>query len=54
MIDEMRNPFKTKKPPEKEPTEKEPPVGPIHPPESAELDQDPGGGYNPDGTIPQP
>jgi hypothetical protein len=30
-----------------------PPRGPLHPPEPAELDQDPGGGYNPDGTYPQ-
>jgi len=32
-----------------------PPRGPLHPPQPqpAELDQDPGGGYNPDGTYPQ-
>jgi hypothetical protein len=30
-----------------------PPRGPIHPPQPAELDQDSGGGYNPDGTYPQ-
>lgn len=30
-----------------------PPRGPLHPPPPAELDQDPGGGYNPDGTYPQ-
>jgi hypothetical protein len=37
------------------PTEDEvaPPRGPLHPPRPAELDQDPGGGYNPDGTYPQ-
>jgi hypothetical protein len=37
------------------PTEDEvaPPRGPLHPPQPAELDQDPGGGYNPDGTYPQ-
>ena len=29
------------------------PSGPGHPPQPAELDQDPGGGYNPDGTYPQ-
>ncbi len=29
------------------------PAGPGHPPQPAELDQDPGGGYNPDGTYPQ-
>ena len=28
--------------------------GPIHPPQPAELDQDAGGGYNPDHSIPQP
>jgi hypothetical protein len=31
-----------------------PPRGPVHPPRPAELDQDAGGGYNPDHTIPQP
>jgi hypothetical protein len=30
-----------------------PPHGPLHPPQPARLDQDPGGGYNPDGTYPQ-
>ena len=30
-----------------------PPRGPLHPPQPAELDQDSGGGYNPDGTYPQ-
>jgi hypothetical protein len=29
------------------------PAGPGNPPQPAELDQDPGGGYNPDGTYPQ-
>jgi hypothetical protein len=29
------------------------PAGPGHPPQPAELDQDAGGGYNPDGTDPQ-
>ena len=29
------------------------PSGPGHPPQPAELDQDAGGGYNPDGTYPQ-
>ena len=48
IIDEMKQP----KP--QPPTEKAPPVGPIHPPKPAELDQDPGGGYNADHTIPQP
>jgi hypothetical protein len=34
--------------------EQPPPRGPGHPPQPAELDQDSGGGYDPDGTIPQP
>ena len=29
------------------------PAGPGHPPQPAELDQDPGSGYNPDGTYPK-
>jgi hypothetical protein len=33
--------------------EQAPPRGPLHPPQPAELDQDPGGGYDPDGTVPQ-
>ncbi|HEX4594836.1 MAG TPA: hypothetical protein VH157_11205 [Bryobacteraceae bacterium] len=49
IIDEMKKPHQV--PP---PTEKAPPVGPIHPPKSAELDQDPGGGYNANHVIPQP
>ena len=49
MVDELKQAHKTKIP-----DEKAPPVGPVHPPQSAELDQDPGGGYNPDGTFPQP
>jgi hypothetical protein len=49
IIDEMKKPHPT--PP---PTEKAPPVGPVHPPKSAELDQDPGGGYNANHVIPQP
>ncbi|HYL34986.1 MAG TPA: hypothetical protein VEV17_03615 [Bryobacteraceae bacterium] len=48
MIDELRQP---KDAPE---TSQGPPRGPLHPPEPAEQDQDPGGGYNPDHTIPQP
>jgi len=49
MIDELRYPKDAPQPP------KAPPRGPVHPPqpEAAELDQDPGGGYNPDGTFPQ-
>ena len=35
--------------------EQPPPVGPVHPPKAAELDQDPGGGgYNANHVIPQP
>jgi hypothetical protein len=42
--------------PSRQPVEIEggPPRGPLHPPQPAELDQDAGGGYNPDGTFPQP
>jgi hypothetical protein len=47
MIDELRFP-------------KDPPAAPLstprlpgNPPQPAELDQDAGGGYNPDGTYPQ-
>jgi len=48
MIDELTP---SPKPVETEPG---PPRGPLHPPQPAELDQDGGGGYNPDGTFPQP
>lgn len=50
MIDELRrSPKDAPQPP------KAPPRGPVHPPEPepAELDQDSGGGYNPDHTYPQ-
>lgn len=55
IIDELRG-----RPGQKDDT-KGPPPGPIHPPQPdkvseeqpAELDQDPGGGYNPDHTYPQ-
>jgi len=47
MIDEMSRPKGATE------TPKGPPRGPVHPPEPAELDQDAGGGYNPDGTYPQ-
>jgi len=55
MIDELRN---RQKPKEEIPA---PPQGPVHPPQPsereeekpAELDQDPGGGFNPDHTDPQ-
>jgi len=47
MIDELL--------PRHRPSDIEPPSpsGPGHPPQPAELDQDAGGGYNPDGTFPQ-
>lgn len=48
MIDEMKSP------PPASPVEQGPPRGPVHPPQPAELDQDAGGGYNRDHTIPQP
>jgi hypothetical protein len=55
IIDDLKG-----KNPTQQPTEDEtaPPRGPLHPPQPAspqpaELDQDPGGGYNPDGTYPQ-
>jgi hypothetical protein len=48
MIDELKG---TTELPEDDETA--PPRGPLHPPQPAELDQDPGGGYNPDGTYPQ-
>lgn len=48
MIDELRFPKDAPTSP------KAPPRAPVHPPEPAEQDQDPGGGYNPDHTIPQP
>jgi hypothetical protein len=48
MIDELRFPKDAPT------TPKAPPRAPAHPPKPAEQDQDPGGGYNPDHTIPQP
>lgn len=55
IIDDLKG-----KNPTQQPTEDEagPPRGPLHPPQPAppqpaELDQDPGGGYNADGTHPQ-
>jgi len=48
MIDELKTPQPAS------PVNEAPPRGPLHPPQPAELDQDPGGGYNPDHTIPQP
>ena len=53
IIDHLNKPVN--KPPSNEPTdEKAPPIGPIHPPKPAELDQDPGGAYDPSHVIPQP
>jgi hypothetical protein len=51
MIDELRRPPKDSVLPQ---APQAPPRGPVHPPEPAEQDQDAGGGYNPDHTIPQP
>jgi len=48
MIDELTRPK------DAQDTPKAPPRGPVHPPQPAEQDQDPGSGYNPDHTIPQP
>ena len=53
MIDELKG-----KPPEtifpaEDEVEAPNPPGPGDPPQPAELDQDAGGGYNPDGTYPQ-
>jgi hypothetical protein len=47
MIDELEQ--------RRQPADIEPPTPsrPGHPPQPAELDQDAGGGYNPDGTFPQ-
>jgi hypothetical protein len=48
MIDELKGATELPKEHERAPLR-----GPVHPPQPAELDQDPGGGYNPDGTYPQ-
>jgi hypothetical protein len=50
IIDDLKGTTSTEFPKEDEVA---PPRGPSHPPQPAELDQDPGGGYNPDGTYPQ-
>jgi hypothetical protein len=65
IMDDLKGTTTTQRPTEDEVA---PPLGPLHPPQSAppqpappqpappqpaELDQDPGGGYNPDGTYPQ-
>ncbi len=49
LIDEMQKSQQPKK--SVSTTPKPPPKAP--PPTPAELDQDPGGGYNPDHTVPQ-
>lgn len=51
MIDEMRE---SQKPKGEDASTTAPPPGPLTPPKPAELDQDAGGGYNPNHTIPQP
>jgi hypothetical protein len=48
LIDEVT---KSQQPKESVSTPPKPP--PQVPPQPAELDQDPGGGYNPDHTVPQ-
>jgi hypothetical protein len=48
IIDDLKG---TTHPPQED--EVAPPRGPVHPPQPAELDQDAGGRYNPDGTYPQ-
>ena len=48
MIDELTRPKDAQDVPQA------PPRGPVHTPQPAEQDQDPGSGYNPDHTIPQP
>ncbi len=54
MIDELRIPKDAPALPQGPPRGPVHPPQPVHPPEPAELDQDAGGGYNPDHTIPQP
>ncbi len=49
MVDQLKEPHKINKVDEKPPA-----VGPVHPSKAAELDQDPGGGYNANHVIPQP
>jgi hypothetical protein len=51
MIDELRKTSKTSKTSKPDESATPPNQGPLAP---AELDQDAGGGYNPDGTYPQP
>ena len=48
MIDELR------KPQNPGPAPQAPPPGPVRPPQPAEADQDAGGGFNADHTVPQP
>jgi len=50
IIDDLKNQTTAVLPSEDEVA---PPRGPLHPPQPARLDQDPGGGYNPDNTYPQ-
>jgi hypothetical protein len=53
IIDDFKRTHKIEPPPAP-PVEQGPPVGPLTPPKSAELDQDRGGGYNANHVIPQP
>jgi hypothetical protein len=50
IMDDLKGTTTTQRPTEDEAA---PARGPLHPPQPAELDQDAGGGYNPDGTYPQ-
>jgi hypothetical protein len=50
IIDDLKGKTTTQLP---QADETAPPRGPIHPPEPARLDQDAGGGYNPNDTYPQ-
>ena len=50
IIDDLKGITSTEVPPEDLVA---PQRGPLHPPQPSALDQDPGGGYNPDGTCPQ-
>jgi hypothetical protein len=49
IIEDLKRSHEAPKEPPPTPTS----VAPLSPPESAELDQDAGGGYNADHTIPQ-
>ena len=50
IIDDLKGRLHTQLPTDNETA---PVRGPVHPPQPAELDQNPGGGYNADHTYPQ-